>query len=67
MIMVRGLNSSSDVIERFAGTILNSHISPQVSPAVLLLSKHKRGVPFHGHRFTPLTYLRLLGRGVCTV
>jgi len=61
MVLVRGLNSSSDVIERFAETVLSSHISPQVSPAVLLLSKHRCRVPFRGHRFMPLTYVRLLG------
>lgn len=63
MVLVRGLNISSDVIERFAETILNSHISPQVSSAVLLLSKHRCRVPFHGHHFMPLIYVRLLGLG----
>jgi len=56
MVMVRGLNCSSAVIEWFAETVLNSHISPQVSPAVPL-SKHRCRVPFHGHHFMPLTSL----------
>lgn len=61
MVLVRGLTSSADVIERFAETILNSHISAQVSPAALQLSKHRCRTPFHGHHFMPLTYARLLG------
>lgn len=61
MVLVRGLNCSSDVIEQFAETILNSHVSPQVSLAVPLLSKHRCRAPFHGHHFMPLTYVRLLG------